>query len=134
MHRTPPVPVLFTSGHTRDILSSNHLLSPDIHLLSKPYSPEALTLRVRSVLTATIRLTMTSQRNIPAITAQRPGFVRVRGAREHNLQNVDVDIPGMPWWCLPACRVRASRPWRFPRCMPRPSGATSNRWRLTRGA
>ncbi|EFQ63621.1 PAS/PAC sensor hybrid histidine kinase [Pseudomonas fluorescens WH6] len=48
----PAVPVLFTSGHTRDILSSNHLLSPDIHLLSKPYSPEALTLRVRSVLTA----------------------------------------------------------------------------------
>jgi len=50
--QTPPVPVLFTSGHTRDILSSNHLLSPDIHLLSKPYSPEALTQRVRSVLTA----------------------------------------------------------------------------------
>jgi len=36
---------------------------------------------------------MTSQRNIPAITAQRPGFVRVRGPREHNLQNDDVDIP-----------------------------------------
>ncbi|PQZ93467.1 MULTISPECIES: ATP-binding protein [Pseudomonas] len=50
--QTPPVPVLFTSGHTRDILSSNHLLSADIHLLSKPYSPEALTQRVRSVLTA----------------------------------------------------------------------------------
>ncbi|TFY90575.1 response regulator [Pseudomonas kairouanensis] len=48
----PPVAVLFTSGHTRDILSSNHLLSSDIHLLSKPYSPEALTQRVRSVLTA----------------------------------------------------------------------------------
>ncbi|WLI27257.1 ATP-binding protein [Pseudomonas rhodesiae] len=48
----PPVPVLFTSGHTRDILSKNHLLTPDIHLLSKPYSPEALTQRVRSVLTA----------------------------------------------------------------------------------
>ncbi|MGU3310031.1 ATP-binding protein [Pseudomonas sp. M5A4_2d] len=48
----PPVAVLFTSGHTRDILSTNHLLSPDIHLLSKPYSPEALTHRVRSVLTA----------------------------------------------------------------------------------
>ena len=48
----PPVSVLFTSGHTRDILSSNHLLNPDIHLLSKPYSPEALTQRVRSVLTA----------------------------------------------------------------------------------
>ncbi|MGB3127445.1 MAG: ATP-binding protein [Pseudomonas sp.] len=48
----PPVAVLFTSGHTRDILSTNHLLSPDIHLLSKPYSPEALTHRVRSVLIA----------------------------------------------------------------------------------
>ncbi|AUG10953.1 ATP-binding protein [Pseudomonas sp. S09G 359] len=48
----PPVAVLFTSGHTRDILSSNHLLSSDIHLLSKPYSPEALTQRVRSVLSA----------------------------------------------------------------------------------
>ena len=48
----PPVAVLFTSGHTRDILSSNHLLSADIHLLSKPYSPEALTQRVRTVLNA----------------------------------------------------------------------------------
>ena len=50
--QSPPVAVLFTSGHTRDILSSNHLLSADIHLLSKPYSPEALTQRLRSVLTA----------------------------------------------------------------------------------
>ncbi|WP_339504754.1 hybrid sensor histidine kinase/response regulator [Pseudomonas sp. RL_105y_Pfl2_101] len=46
----PPVPVLFTSGHTRDIISRNHQLSPDTHLLSKPYSPDALTRMVRSVL------------------------------------------------------------------------------------
>ncbi|KQN53308.1 histidine kinase [Pseudomonas sp. Leaf48] len=46
----PPVAVLFTSGHTRDIISRNHQLSPDTHLLSKPYSPEALTQMIRTVL------------------------------------------------------------------------------------
>ncbi|WP_150710786.1 PAS domain-containing sensor histidine kinase [Pseudomonas fluorescens] len=48
--QTPPVAVLFTSGHTRDIISRNHQLSPDTFLLSKPYSPEALTRMVRTVL------------------------------------------------------------------------------------
>ncbi|MFY0729889.1 ATP-binding protein [Pseudomonas sp. NFX15] len=46
----PPVAVLFTSGHTRDIISRNHQLSPDTHLLSKPYNPQALTQMVRTVL------------------------------------------------------------------------------------
>jgi CheY-like chemotaxis protein len=48
--QNPPVAVLFTSGHTRDIISRNHQLSPDTHLLSKPYGPEALTRMVRTVL------------------------------------------------------------------------------------
>ncbi|MBX9408538.1 PAS domain-containing protein [Pseudomonas baetica] len=48
--QVPPVAVLFTSGHTRDIISRNHQLSPDTHLLSKPYSPEALLQMIRDVL------------------------------------------------------------------------------------
>lgn len=50
--QTPAVPVLFTSGHTRDIISRNHQLSPDTHLLGKPYGPEALLQMIRSVLSA----------------------------------------------------------------------------------
>ncbi|WP_426206427.1 ATP-binding protein [Pseudomonas sp. TWP3-1] len=46
----PPVPVLFTSGHTRDIISRNHQLSPDTHLLGKPYGPEGLLQMIRTVL------------------------------------------------------------------------------------
>ena len=48
--QTPAVAVLFTSGHTRDMISRNHQLSPDTFLLSKPYRPEALTRMVRTVL------------------------------------------------------------------------------------
>jgi PAS domain S-box-containing protein len=48
--QNPPVAVLFTSGHTRDIISRNHQLSPDTHLLSKPYGPDALTRMIRTVL------------------------------------------------------------------------------------
>jgi signal transduction histidine kinase len=48
--QSSPVAVLFTSGHTRDIISRNHQLSPDTHLLSKPYSPQALTQMIRTVL------------------------------------------------------------------------------------
>ena len=48
--QSPPVAVLFTSGHTRDIISRNHQLSPDTWLLSKPYGPEALLSMIRGVL------------------------------------------------------------------------------------
>lgn len=46
----PTIPVLFTSGHTRDIISRNHQLTPDIHLLSKPYGPQALMDMLKLVL------------------------------------------------------------------------------------
>jgi CheY-like chemotaxis protein len=45
--RTPSIPVLFTSGHTRDILSSNGILFPDVTLLRKPYHPDTLALMIR---------------------------------------------------------------------------------------
>jgi two-component SAPR family response regulator len=48
--RTPPIPVLFTSGHTRDIISKNHVLAPTIALLRKPYQPETLAQLVRKAL------------------------------------------------------------------------------------
>ncbi len=48
---TPPVPVLFTSGHTRDLIAENNEWGAEILLLSKPYSPEALASRVREALT-----------------------------------------------------------------------------------
>lgn len=50
--QAPPIAVLFTSGHTRDMISRNHQLSPDTHLLSKPYGPAGLSAMVRSVLGA----------------------------------------------------------------------------------
>lgn len=50
--QSPPIAVLFTSGHTRDIISRNHQLSPDTHLLSKPYGPDALGTMVRTLLGA----------------------------------------------------------------------------------
>jgi signal transduction histidine kinase len=48
--QNPPVKVLFTSGHTRDIISRNHQLSPETFLLTKPYGPQALTRMIRTVL------------------------------------------------------------------------------------
>jgi hypothetical protein len=49
--RIPPIPVLFTSGHTRDIISKNNILAPDVVLLHKPYRPDALAQMVRQVFT-----------------------------------------------------------------------------------
>jgi signal transduction histidine kinase len=53
--RTPPIPVLFTSGHTRDIISKNNVLAPAVTLLQKPYQPETLALMVRKALAESTR-------------------------------------------------------------------------------
>jgi CheY-like chemotaxis protein len=53
--RTPPIPVLFTSGHTRDIISQNDVLAPAVTLLQKPYQPDTLALIVRQALAESTR-------------------------------------------------------------------------------
>jgi CheY-like chemotaxis protein len=48
--QSPQVPVLFTSGHTRDVLSRTHELGSSTFLLSKPYGPDALGEMIRAAL------------------------------------------------------------------------------------
>jgi CheY-like chemotaxis protein len=48
--RTPPVPVLFASGYTRELITRNHELQAGTHLLTKPYTPQALASMLRKVL------------------------------------------------------------------------------------
>lgn len=53
--RVPAIPVLFTSGHTRDIISKNHILAPGVKLLQKPYRAETLAQMVREYFPAPAR-------------------------------------------------------------------------------
>nr|WP_057927567.1 ATP-binding protein [Burkholderia ambifaria] len=50
--RTPPLPVLFTSGYTRDEIFHSGRLDPGVMLLGKPYRRDELATRIRSVLDA----------------------------------------------------------------------------------
>jgi len=49
MHR-PQVAVLFCSGYTEEVIGQHGVLEPGIHFIGKPYSPQALALKVREVL------------------------------------------------------------------------------------
>ena len=50
--RVPPVPVLFTSGHTRNEIVHHGKLDPNVTLLGKPYRRDELALKVRGVIDA----------------------------------------------------------------------------------
>ena len=30
---------------------------------------------------------------------EKKHFIKIRGANEHNLKNIDLDIPERNWWC-----------------------------------
>ncbi|KVE32916.1 hybrid sensor histidine kinase/response regulator [Burkholderia vietnamiensis] len=53
--RTPPLPVLFTSGYTRDEIFHSGRLDPGVMLLGKPYRRDELAARIRSVLDRNVK-------------------------------------------------------------------------------
>ena len=48
----PNLPVLFTTGYSRNILIHDGCLDPEVRLLAKPYSPHDLAVAVRTSLDA----------------------------------------------------------------------------------
>ena len=48
----PGLPVLYMSGYTDDAIVQHGVLEPGINFIQKPFSPDALALKVREVLDA----------------------------------------------------------------------------------
>ncbi len=48
--RRPGLPVLFTTGYTRNAIVHHGVLDPDVHVIIKPYTLETLALNVRALL------------------------------------------------------------------------------------
>jgi len=46
----PAVPVLFTTGYTRNAIVHQGRLDPDVHLLNKPFTQQDLARKVRELL------------------------------------------------------------------------------------
>lgn len=52
LRRRPGLPVLFTTGYTRNAVVHNGVLDPGVHLLGKPFTIEDLATKLREVLEA----------------------------------------------------------------------------------
>jgi CheY-like chemotaxis protein len=48
--RRPGLPVLFTTGYTRNAIVHHGVLDPDVHVIIKPYTLETLAMNVRTLL------------------------------------------------------------------------------------
>jgi PAS domain S-box-containing protein len=53
--RRPGIGILYVSGYTRDLIARQGILESGVHLLQKPFDPEALIVRVREILDASGR-------------------------------------------------------------------------------
>ncbi|MGN2245598.1 PAS domain S-box protein [Frateuria sp. GZRR35] len=49
-HRRPELPILFTTGYTRDAVVHQGVLDPDVELLGKPFTLDGLARKVRAML------------------------------------------------------------------------------------
>jgi CheY-like chemotaxis protein len=50
LRRRPDLKVLFTTGYSRNAVVHNGVLDPDVHLIGKPFTVEALAAKLREVL------------------------------------------------------------------------------------
>jgi len=60
--------------------------------------------------------------------------IQIRGARTHNLKNIDLDMPRDRLIVVTGLSGSESRPWRLIHSMPRASGDTLSHCRLTQGS